>query len=712
VLCCGCRCRESTATTLRQVQELEARRDLSGPQLLRGLQHRDPAVRARVALALGRIGVTRGQVIDQLERRLSDPSATVRRSATFALRLLVLDTPVALGQQALARRVSRKLLSRLARERDSGCRGELMRSLGWIGSKEHAPELGRALAASLKPPAERQAALEALVAWKAVRLTPALVEGLSASMASRSTEEQTLVAMVVVRAGGTKHDALFKALRRAGEAEEPTLARWATRAVYRSDTSKDTIDWLARQFRDHRPVVQIAAAEGLAQAGADSKERLARLVLLLWRSVSANHFRLTGPQLRPVLRSLDLLSSGPCGPDTDAAAKQLLELTDVTDSTVSYDKKEGLAVDLVHCAAARLADQCSGELGFTPRCGTAKSEWMTRGMRKALVARTIASSAMSEKKGPAWQVEQLAALAGDVDPLVQAAALAALGRVRVKAAEGERVAKLLTTGLEGRDPRPVAAAAAALVELSDHLEQSRFEQPLLRALRRQKTPGAACQIARALGRLSGRAKAAVELARKSPVGVKGVRGCAVRDLKPPTGSSLLGATGFSGFPGREERREREERKDSWKDLLPRRAKVVTTRGVVWLRLLTDEAPEAIRRLAALLKRKRYRRVRVTWREPLVELRISDGKPAPMIPCEPSPEPFKKGSVGLGLPAGRDSSQGELVFCLERRPELDGRITRVAEVEPGGLEVLRRLLPGDWVKGIYLHRPAKAGAKKP
>ena len=715
-LCGGCHCQESTATTLRQVQELEARRVRPGSRLLRGLQHRDPAVRARVALALGRIGVTSGEVLDQLERRLSDRSAAVRRSAVFALRLLVLDTPTALGQRALARRVAPRLLARLAREQDRGCRQELLRSLGWVTpTSGHAPEHGRALAraltGALKRPAERRAALDALAVHGAVRLTPALGEALVGAMSSVPLADRALVAMVVAKAGGTRNKTLLRALRRAGESRDPSLARWATRAVSRSGASPDTIDWLALRFGDHRPEVQIAAAEGLAGAGADSRERLARLLLLSWRSVSANHFRLTGPQLQPVLRSLDLLAGGSCGPDTRATARQLLELTDATDSAVSYGKKEALAVDLVHCAAARLADLCSGELTFTPRCGTVGAEWMTRDMRRAVVARTVVGLGLAGK-GSTWQVEQLATLAGDDDPLVQAAALAALGKVRVSPAERDSVERLLKRALEQRDPRPLAAAAGALVELRDRLGQKgmgKLEQLLLRALGEQTAPAAACQIARALGKLRGQAREALAMARRSPLQVRGIRQCAVRDLEPPKGGPLLGATGSGASPQRSpevpaERKGREEQP------LPKRLKVVTTRGVVWLRLLTDEAPETVRRLAALLEHRRYRGARIRWSEPLARLEVPAGEPAgakaPSIPCELSPSLFERGSVGLALPAGRDSSRGGLVLCLERRPELDGRITRVAEVEGEGLAVLRRLLPGDRINGIYIQRPER------
>lgn len=63
--------------------------DLEGSTevLLDALDHRDPAIRADAALALGTIGAP--QTTAALTRRLSDPDARVRKSAAMALGLIV-----------------------------------------------------------------------------------------------------------------------------------------------------------------------------------------------------------------------------------------------------------------------------------------------------------------------------------------------------------------------------------------------------------------------------------------------------------------------------------------------------------------------------------------------------------------------------------------------------------------------------------------------
>src|SRR5690606_23433610 len=71
---------------LADLLRLEDRREYDGAALRAGLQHPNPHVRRRAALAVGRIGDRRGTPL--LLDALTDTSALVRADAAFALGLL------------------------------------------------------------------------------------------------------------------------------------------------------------------------------------------------------------------------------------------------------------------------------------------------------------------------------------------------------------------------------------------------------------------------------------------------------------------------------------------------------------------------------------------------------------------------------------------------------------------------------------------------
>ena len=711
-VCAGsCRC---GAREVDQALELTVRAERErrppGPWLWEVLAHPQAVVRARACLAAGRIGAASGEVLDHLTPKMSDGAPSVRRQAIFGARLLVLDTPIELGRAALALKLEGELRRRLEQERDDGVRREILRSLGWTAAVGSEPAL-HALARQLEG-AQVDAALEALVVWggRGQRLAgTGLAQGLARALTSRRIERRRLAAMAVAQAGGTDDAELTRRLLKCGEAQDASLRRWTTEAVGRGAKAARQLDWLVQRLRDHEPVVQVAAIRALGMVGREGARRVARELGPIWRSVSANHFRLTGPQIRPVLVALVALRRFSDMPEVAEVAREVLELADATDATVSYGAKEAQAVDLVHCTAAQLVDQVEGRLEHTPGCGTAGSKRLTPAMRRVFEVEVSASLG----REPTWTLEQLDRALRHEDARVRAAAAGALGRAGVArsagrahekgAASGEplpspvqaRLDALLRRGLQ--DPRAVvvAAAAGAVERQASRLTGGREHLTALVVQRLAGESGAGCRLARALVALRpSKADALPALSTLARGSVTGVRQCAL------AAAARLGAQ--DGRAARPEMARLFAPPPPSGAKLPRRAKVVTSRGVFHLRLLVDEAPGVLAHLVHLAQQKRWGRLEVGEASGH-RLELRSGAEDRPIPCEPTAAPFVAGTVGLSLPAGRDTGGGDLFIVLDRQPWLDGRFTRVATVEPEGMELLRRLQPGDEIRGIYPQR---------
>ena len=121
---------------LSRILVLEDTRSLGDGSILAFLQHEDPAVRRRAALAAGRIGDP--LAIKHLSQRLRDPEAEVRRAAAFALGLL----GSAEGSPALTAALD---------DPDPATRGRAAEALGRIGHSSAGPAIARAFRRALPP---------------------------------------------------------------------------------------------------------------------------------------------------------------------------------------------------------------------------------------------------------------------------------------------------------------------------------------------------------------------------------------------------------------------------------------------------------------------------------------------------------------------------------------------------------------------------------
>ena len=121
---------------LARILVLEDSRSLGDGALQGFLQHEDPAVRRRAALAAGRIGDP--LAVARLIQRLKDPEAEVRRATAFALGLMGNAEAVPALIAALD-------------DPDAATRGRASEALGRIGQSSAGPAIARAFRKALPP---------------------------------------------------------------------------------------------------------------------------------------------------------------------------------------------------------------------------------------------------------------------------------------------------------------------------------------------------------------------------------------------------------------------------------------------------------------------------------------------------------------------------------------------------------------------------------
>jgi peptidyl-prolyl cis-trans isomerase B (cyclophilin B) len=139
--------------------------------------------------------------------------------------------------------------------------------------------------------------------------------------------------------------------------------------------------------------------------------------------------------------------------------------------------------------------------------------------------------------------------------------------------------------------------------------------------------------------------------------------------------------------------------------LPERVVIVTHRGELFVELYGEDAPAAVASVARLATQRFYRGLRFHRVEPGFVVQVGDpqgtgwGGPGYTLPCELSPRPFVRGSVGLAL-AGRDTGGSQFFITLSRQPHLDGRFPLIGRVVKG-MDVAGRLQVGDEIKDLYV-----------
>jgi peptidyl-prolyl cis-trans isomerase B (cyclophilin B) len=496
------------------------------------------------------------------------------------------------------------------------------------------------------------------------------------ALGSRSRGLQAAQARAILESARTEQDAAEIAAPLA-----EALRAWQVRVLApAAEGSGKVVQWLRRQLADHRPRVQIEAARALARASGTGPA-LARGARRLWRSAAASHHRLTGAQLTGVLGVLRAMEAVADVPEVQELAADLLYLADASDAAVTYGPKEALAVDLVHCAAARLWDLGAASPEQTPTCGSADPAMASPARRRERTAALLGELLGRAEQG-AEHLRILAPLLVDDAPRVREAALRGLAHAPPDLPQLRRGLRgWLHRGLADPDPRPVAAAAAVVVTHAGWLRQAsrdgghpppaELQRLIAKQLQRLEQAG------RARGWTDHRARAvcALEQARAALRGRRPARRChRPAAWVPPAG-----------------------------DADPARLRVVTAKGVVEIELDVGAAPVAARALGFRARAGTYDGARVVVVDPTDRLAIDPvgaGTDAGgrLLPREPSGQPFVRGSVGLEEPVtGKAGSR--LFITLARQPRLDGRRSHVGRVVRGA-DVLARLQPGDVISAAH------------
>jgi cyclophilin family peptidyl-prolyl cis-trans isomerase len=130
-------------------------------------------------------------------------------------------------------------------------------------------------------------------------------------------------------------------------------------------------------------------------------------------------------------------------------------------------------------------------------------------------------------------------------------------------------------------------------------------------------------------------------------------------------------------------------------------RVTTTRGVIRIRVLADDAPRTAKNFVDLVESSFYDGITIHRVVPNFVSQMGDprgdgsGGPDHTIPCEINMHRYGEGTVGMAL-AGRDTGGSQLFIAHSPQPHLDGLYTTFGEVIEG-LDVAVGLSEGDVIQ---------------
>jgi cyclophilin family peptidyl-prolyl cis-trans isomerase len=657
---------------LDEISRLEDARDVGDGRLGQLLAHEDPRVRARAALAIGRVADP--AAFPPVREALRDAEPQVRAAAALALGLA--------GDEE----AEPALLRRLALDDGRPERLADLEALGRVGGERAVP----ALVASLGEPEPevRAAAARALGNYgyrqRLVGRLGAAEQALGAALADQAVEVRIAAAWALFRirpSGGP--DPALAGLRTALRDPDPEVRALAVQAVAARAPAEREPLLAALVDSDWR--VRVQAARALPRTGDAGADAVAAFAASAWKALAGDTARLRGPDLHPVLAAAEALVKHSGRPRVLAAAEELYAAAAPQANAPPLDAR---ARALVQCAAGAILER-EGKPALE-RCGgtgdAGLPAWRKQVMQAAILAEArLPASARSRR---------LEELFKSRDARVRAAVAEAAG-----ALDDPRAQRLLREALAGDDPGVLAAAADALRHAAeDHHRRDPGLVPrlceLTARLRSADSPEALASVIDALKALADpRALSALPPLLADPnVTVRGHARAAVRWItgrdpvmpapahpQPPPGDpwALLGRTVT--------------------------ARVGTERGELTLRLFPEDAPRAVASFAALARRGFYDGLGFHRVVPGFVVQGGDprgdgyGGPGYTLRCELGGRRFGRGAVGIAL-AGKDTGGSQFFITQAPQPHLDGRYTLIGQVE-SGWEVLDALQAGDRITTI-------------
>ncbi len=641
---------------LAEILELEDRRSTGDGRLqdlLRSPQ--PPAVRARAALALGRIGSPVATPYDLLGA-LGDESPEVRRMAVFAL-----------GEMDDVK--GAPLLARAMGEPDAGVRALAVEALGKL--KDPA-SLG-ALARGLGDPDPEVAGMTLLALWKleAGDALPELVGRATGIYLGAGGELRRRAAYFLMRAqmGRAEEDSFEPPLRRAASDEDPLIRSYAARGLGARSSEAATRELLRladdtdRRARINafnglrsRPVEGQAAGRAVwplyeaALSGTDTGVALAALAALESCRAAEARERLAGALGDPRPRFREVAALALAARDEGAALGALLPL----------------ASDPVWSVRARIAEALAA--AGPPDSDALRSLAADKDAR----VRAAAVAAMGTAEGGAPEARVTEALEDD-DPFVRAAAVEAIG-ARARAGRDDVVASLAEAS------RRAAGDAQNDVRLA-----------ALAALGKIGTEEAGAAIERALDD-------ADYLVRRRAAEL--LRDVHKRDRFGRVGEPKTGRAREDYFRAVQRARKRVT------------AHLETAAGRIRIDLFAADAPLTVDNFIRLARAGRLDGL--TFHRVVPNFVIQDGDPRGdgnggppwQIRCEINLRRYGEGAVGMAL-SGKDTGGSQYFITHSPQPHLDGGYTVFGQVI-AGQEVVDRVLQGDPIGRVVIEESGRGG----
>jgi cyclophilin family peptidyl-prolyl cis-trans isomerase/HEAT repeat protein len=623
--------------------------------LLELLRDKEPRVRRRAALAVGRVGLS--NALPNLAERLSDEEPEVRQMAAFALGLI--GDPAARGA----------LLQALTSP-DPILQGRAAEALGLLGDKDDALAIGAMLATHVRggalggvspddltypmaPPIEAvRLGLYALARLGAYEpLAEAVLDG------GQPVSRWWPIAYALQRVGDARAAPALSAL--AGTPGRYT-ASFAVRGLAGAKATQE-IPRLRTIVEERRldAAVVLQAVRGLAALG-----DVGALPLLL---------RVVADGTRDARLRAEAMTAFATLCDEQSAEV----LTDLLVSPDPFVRAQATR------ALARVAPQV-----FTLTLSGLDSDpdWTVR------AAQAAALGSLPDGAG----VARLTLMADDTDPRVVPAVMAALVSARAP-----RAKELAQARLQAKDFRVRAAAAQALVDL--------------KAVDAVPALWAAYQAAAAEATYVARGAMLTAVHRLDPQGARTLLESALTDrdwaLRVRAADLVKESGAVDGVPERMRPAAAGADPDSpeWRALVSPpfspRAFIETDKGTIEIELAVLDAPLTVRNFMTLARKGFFNGV--TFHRVVGDFVIQggdpggdgEGGPGYTLRDEINQRPYLRGVVGMALD-WRDTGGSQFFITHSPAPHLDGRYTVFGHVVEG-MDIVDQIQPGDRIQRVRI-----------
>ncbi len=653
---------------LQAVADLEDRRSLGDGRLMQqAISERDPLVRKRAFLALGRIQDpnTAGAMVEGL----SDPDPGVRGEAAFAIGLLGLSwAPLADDVKA---RLTRGLLEKEATETDAAVKLSMLEAMGRVATAPLADRLVERL--TLAGDVQSRAAISIGLLARAKTPIPPRAYAALALMLKKENP-------IGVRYGGayallqTKNATARPYLLICAGDDASEIRSLCAKGLGDTGTDIDAVT-LKKLIDDPDYRVAVEATRSLARLAGKCKSAacpalgaLADLSFRVERLVRGDTVGGGQPLLALAQQGLP------------AAGKSLLQSlrTQIAAAKSAPDQKIKTDAANLDCRLAAALDRIGGSITEVMTCGHGLVD---EPRRLQLGLQALQEAAKSGTVDGNKLNLEVASFVFHADPRVKLAAVELLGELKTPAAQDKVRSQLLSADLV-----LAAAAASSAAKLGD-----KSQIPQIRQLA-QKALGAvdiAPTVSEALMTLD--AKDAIpdlEAWLKSP-------NATIRQ------SAAEALTKLKGTPVTADRVETPMASQR-PTYAPKNAKltITTGKGEFEIALFIEDAPLTSANLYSLARKGFFRNLTFHRVVPDFVAQGGDprgdgnGGPGYTIRCEVNHKPYARGVVGMAL-SGKDTGGSQFFVTAAPQPHLDGRYTAFGEVTKGQ-EVVDALLEGDQI----------------